>query len=105
MSSTVLVFVFAVLAMLGVALAIIVAFLVSRRPAAQWQKHLIQQREHFAREAADMAEETIQPRQVSLGTMLEESGSDGSAYLEADLLPGYGRLEIASEKLEERLRR
>lgn len=84
------------------AVAVVVGVAVSRRPASSWQACL---REQAARlqERGDAApeEDPVAPVGTSLADLLSADEHDGSAYIDPEGLPGYGRLEQVAQKVED----
>lgn len=84
------------------AVAVIVGLAITRRPADQWQSHLRDQTQQWSRLEDEGVElDDVRPTDVSLGSMFDAHGTQGSAYLEADHIPGFDHLEDAAEKLED----
>lgn len=84
-----------------VAIAVIVGLAIKRRPADQWQSHLRTQTQQWTKLEDEGVElDDVRPEKVSLGSLFDASGVEGSAYLDAEKIPGYDHLEDAAEKLE-----
>lgn len=84
------------------AVAVIVGLAITRRPADQWQSHLRTQTQQWSKLEDEGVElDDVHPEDVTLDSMLDAHGTEGSAYLDADHIPGFEHLEDAAEKLED----
>lgn len=89
----------------GLAVAVVVALAVSRRSASEWQQHIKEQTQHMAEPTSEgPQEQAIEPQTVSLQTIIDERSEAGNAYFDPQVLPGYQRLEEATERIEDRFK-
>lgn len=90
---------------IGLAIAVVIILAVSRRSAADWQQHIKEQTQQMTEPTPEgPREQAIQPQTVSLQTMIAEGSQAGNAYFDPQVLPGYQRLEEATERIEDRFR-
>lgn len=93
------------LLVVSVAVAVVVLLAVSRRSAADWQKHIKEQTQQMAEPTPEgPREQPIEPQTVSLQTIIDERSEEGNAYFDPQVLPGYQRLEEATERIEDRFK-
>lgn len=87
-----------------VAIGVIIGVAIARRPADQWQSHLRTQTTQWSR-MEEQGEDLggVTPQDVSLDDMIDARATEGSAYVEAETLPGYDRLETAAERIDEHM--
>lgn len=84
------------------AVAVIVGLAITRRPADQWQSHLRTQTQQWSKLEDEGVElDDVHPEDVTLDSMLDAHGTEGSAYLDAEHIPGFEHLEGAAEKFED----
>ncbi len=92
----------ATIVLVAIAVAVIVGVAISRRPMDQWQDHLRHQASQWTQlEDEGVPLDDVTPHRVSLSTMLRTHSEEGSAYVEAEKVPGYDRAERAAERMEE----
>ncbi|RRC95170.1 hypothetical protein [Schaalia canis] len=90
---------------IGLAIAVVIILAVSRRSAADWQQHIKEQTQQMTEPTPEgPREQAIQPQTVSLQTMIAEGSQAGNAYFDPQVLPGYQRLEEATERIEDRFK-
>ena len=90
------------LALVLLAVAVIVGLAITRRPADQWQSHLRNQTQQWTKLEDEGVElDDVHPEDVSLGSMFDAHGTEGSAYLDAEHIPGFEHLEDAAVRLED----
>lgn len=95
------VIVLTVVVMLVVAVGVIIALAVTRRPADQWKSHLRNQPASWTElEDEGVVLDDVDPQEVSLEDMLATGAQSGSAYVEPEEIPGYEHLESAAERIE-----
>ncbi|QPK81984.1 hypothetical protein G7Y41_04035 [Schaalia sp. ZJ405] len=89
---------------LGIGVAVVVGLALIRRPAQSWQEHL---REENARLRAENRHESttsteVSPTLANFFDVFEQSSTTGSAYFDADTLPGIERIDSITDKFEQR---
>lgn len=90
---------------IGLAIAVVIILAVSRRSAADWQQHIKEQTQQMTEPTPEgPREQAIQPQTISLQTMIAEGSQAGNAYFDPQVLPGYQRLEEATERIEDRFK-
>lgn len=93
------------LLVVGLAVAVVVVLAVSRRSASDWQQHIKEQTQQMAESTHEgPREQPIEPQTVSLQRLIDERSEAGNAYFDPQVLPGYQRLEEATERIEDRFK-
>jgi len=100
MSEGIVVIVLTTVLLVVLAVAVVVAVAVSRRPAASWQDHLRQQTTRLQDSA--QTPPVVTPTETTIEDLLATDDRDGTAYIDAEDLPGYSRLELVAQKVGQR---
>lgn len=93
----------ATLVLVVVAVGVVYGLAVSRRSPHDWQQHVKEQRESFSETPLSTPSDSVTPQTVSLHGMLHARIEEGNAYYNPTGLPGFDRLEGATERIEQRL--
>lgn len=87
----------------AIALAVVYFLAVSRRTPTDWQQHVKEHREAFSQTSLKPSDDPVAPRAVSLAGMLEARTEVGDGYYNPQHLPGFDRIETATERIEQRI--
>lgn len=89
------------LVVLSIAIAVVVGLALIRRPAHSWQVHLREQNQGLRAERGHSETvDKVNLRATTLSRLLNDAPIRQTAYLNADILPGIGRIEVVTDRIE-----
>lgn len=91
------------LLMVVIAIGVLAALALTRRTRGDWRQHVKEHRDAFSQTSLTSPDETVPPETVSLRGMLNARTEVGDAYFNPDRLPGFERLEDATDRIEKRI--
>lgn len=102
-ASVIIPWIIATILLVGVAVGVVYMLAVSRRTPHDWQQHVKDQSQSFGQTPLSAPSDSVTPQTVSLHGMLHARIEEGNAYYNPTSLPGFERLEGATERIEQRI--